>query len=85
MPQTQDPGDIVSKCADAILARVENTRPRSLDRDMLIEEVGKAFAAWSDLERRVSALENRIVALEARLAPEWDRWRRRLLGKPDPK
>jgi hypothetical protein len=40
---------------------------------MLIEEIGKAFAAWSDLEGRVTASENRIVAVEARLAPDWDR------------
>jgi hypothetical protein len=60
--------DLVIKCAEAILARVEETRPRSLDRDMLIEEIGKAFAGWSDLKRKVTGLQRRIAILEARLA-----------------
>jgi hypothetical protein len=70
MPPTpdEDPVDIVIKCADAILARVEETRPRSLDRDMLIEEIGKAFAGWTDLKRKVTGLQRRIAILEARLA-----------------
>jgi hypothetical protein len=78
MPEPQDPDPIVVQCAEAILVRVEETRPRSLHRDMLIEEIAKALTAWSDLERRVSALEKQIAALEARLVPDWDRWRARM-------
>jgi hypothetical protein len=58
---------IVGQCADAILARVEHTYPRSLDRGMLIEEIGKAFAAWADLDQRMTALQKRLAVIEARL------------------
>ena len=35
--------DIAAQAADAILSRVEQTRPRALHRDMLIEEITRAM------------------------------------------
>jgi hypothetical protein len=67
MTRTDEANRIVARCADAILARVEQTRPRALHRDVLIEEISKAFAAWADLERRITALQKRIAFIEARL------------------
>jgi hypothetical protein len=37
--------DIARKHADIILDRIEETRPRAVHRDMLIEEISKAIAA----------------------------------------
>ncbi|HZA01080.1 MAG TPA: hypothetical protein VE665_02255 [Hyphomicrobiaceae bacterium] len=35
--------DIAAQAADAIISRVEQTRPRALHRDMLIEEITRAL------------------------------------------
>jgi hypothetical protein len=44
--------DIAAQAADAILSRVEQTHPRALHRDMLIEEITRAIEQMKMTEPR---------------------------------
>jgi hypothetical protein len=82
--------DIAAKAADAILARVEQTHPRALHRDMLIDEITRALKETRQAQTRSAGeLEGELRAhLDAmtrtRGGYEWERWRARMRGEPDP-
>jgi hypothetical protein len=54
--------DIAAQAADAILARVEQTEPRALHRDMLIDEITRALEECRARSRRAGAVEDELRA-----------------------